>query len=196
MKLSLRDFLLLLFRRSIIISISTILVMFIFYGVSKYLIAPSYTATAQLFVNDQQSVEPSDINELDYSQKIVNTYVCFLKTHVFYSKVIEKSGLAYKSTQLNKCTSIVVINNTEIFQINVTTKSASDSYKLVSAMQELAPEFIKCTKNTSDLIILDPVIYNPNPSSPNVFQNTCLGALLGCSLSISFIVLWTRFDNK
>jgi len=193
MQLSFRNFLLFLLKRSLIISISTIMVMCIFYSISKYLIPPSYTATAQLFVNNQQSIKPSDISALEYSQKIVNTYICFLNTNAFYNNVIDESGLPYTSMQLNKCTSIVVLNNTEIFQISVTTNSANDSYKLVYTMENLAPEFINHIKNSSDLLLLDPVIYNPIPSSPNIYQFSCLGALIGCSLSLGFILLWQKY---
>lgn len=194
MEFSLKEIISILLKRSIIIMISTIVGMSILYSVSNYIISPSYTASVQMYVNAKETTQSADINELYYAQKVVTTYTNFLKTNVFYQKVIDKAGLPYTVEQLRKNTSIKIVNNTEIFQIAVTTKNANDSFKLVEAMQVVAPELIKSIRKTTELCIVDPVIYDTVPSAPHILKNTLIGAIIGFLLSSAMILFWEIFD--
>ena len=93
-------------------------------------------------INSYNSTTEENLNELDYAQKIVNTYINFLQTQSFYQKVLDQSGLSYTKEELAKMTEIKTVNSTEIFEISVTSKSQEDSYKLVQVMQVVAPELI------------------------------------------------------
>lgn len=196
MEFSLKGILSLLLKRSIIIFLCTLFGMGVFYSINKSNAHPTYTASSQLYVYAKVTTQTTDISELYYAQKAVNTYINILKTNVFFGKVIEKAGVSYTPGQLSACTSIKVVDNTEIFQISVTTSSAYESYKLVSAMQDVAPNYIRSIKNSTEISIVDPAVFNPVPTVPNILLNTILGAMLGCISCIGVIFLLEFLDVR
>lgn len=165
------------------------------FAVNKYLISESYTASVQLYVNTQDDqAQKIDLNELNYAQKVVNTYINFLKTKVFYNMLIEETRLPYTVDMLKDCIRITVVSNTEIFQVSVTTGSAKDSFELAEAVQNLAPDFIKSIRNTTEISVVDPVVMPQQPSGPHVFLNTAIGGLIGFVLSIMLVFVWELID--
>jgi capsular exopolysaccharide synthesis family protein len=149
-----------------------------------------------LYVNSNNPTSSADLNDLNYAQKVVSTYINFLQTKVFYKLVIEESDLNYAPDQLKEMTKIQAINNTEIFQISVTTLDPDDSYLLVKTMQELAPQFIKNIKGTAELSVVDPAVLPSWPSGPNTRLNTIIGGMLGFLLSVFASFLWEIVDVK
>lgn len=168
-----------------------LLISFIF---SRYIINPSYTAYVQLYVIPDDTEASLNLNELNYAQKVVTTYINFLNTNVFYHDIQEESNLNYSINELKHMTTIKTINNTEIFQISVTSSSARDSYTLVETMQRIAPQLIKSIKPSAQISVVDPVSVPTKPSSPNILKNTLIGGMLGLVLSIIFSFLWEIFD--
>ncbi len=196
MDFSLKGIVSLLLKRSIIIVLCTLLGMGLFYGINKSVSQPVYTASAKLYVYTKMTSQSADISELYYAQKAVNTYINILRTNVFYNQVIEKAGVSFTPGALNACTTIKVVDNTEIFEISVTTGSAYDSYKLAAAMQDVAPSYIKNIKSTAEISIVDPVVFNSIPVVPNLLNFALLGAFLGCFLSVGIVLLAEFMDSS
>jgi len=195
MEFSINDIISLLWKRVVLITFCTLSGLCIFFAFSKVVVNPTYSATVQMYVNSNGTTTSSiDLNDLYYVQKVVTTYINFLKTKVFYAQVIKESGLNYTTGELNDMTEINSVNNTEIFRISVTSTSAEDSYRLVTAMQKLAPEFIKSIKVSAEISVVDPVVYPTGPSGPNVLFNTAIGGLLGFLLSVTITFLWEIID--
>lgn len=194
MEFSINDIISLLWKRFVLIIFCTLAGLCTFFAFTRVAINPTYSASVQLYVNSNDTTSSIDLNELYYAQKVVTTYINFLKTKVFYAQVIEESGLNYTTGELKNMTEINSVNNTEIFQISVTTNSAEDSYKLVTAMQKLAPELIKSIKTSAEISVVDPVVYPMGPSGPNILFNTAIGGLLGFFLSVSITFLWEIID--
>jgi polysaccharide biosynthesis transport protein len=196
MSFSINDIIALLRKRLILIIICTLSGLCVFFVFTRVAIDSTYSASVQLYVNFNETTSSIDLNDLYYAQKVVATYINFLETKVFYAQVIEESGLDYSVNELKNMIEIKAVNNTEIFQISVTSNSAETSYKLVTVMQELAPEHIKSIKSSADIRVVDPVTYPTGPSGPNTLYNTALGGLLGFLLSVSTIFLWEIVDVK
>ncbi len=181
-------------KRFIIVIICTLAGLSIFFILTRYVMNPSYTATAQLYVNSKDSTDSADINDLNYAQKAVNTYISFLQTKVFYNRVREESRLPYSPEQLRRMTKINSINSTEIFEISVTSDNAEISYELVSIMQEIAPELIKSIKPSAEISVVDPAIVPGAPSGPNLLLNTATGGIVGFILAVLAIFLLEIID--
>jgi succinoglycan biosynthesis transport protein ExoP len=196
MDLSIQDIISLIKKRFLFITIVTLMGLIIAYAVTKLAVKPTYSASVQLYVNTKDTTSSLDLNDLYYAQKVVTTYINFLNTKVFYSQVIEESGLSYTPGELRSLTEIHSVNNTEIFQISVTTNSADDSYKLVLAMQKLAPELIKGIKTAAEISVVDPVTYPTSPSGPNLLLKTAIGGLFGLFFSVFIVFAWEILDVR
>ncbi len=196
MEYSLTDVLAIMIKHFLLIVLCTFLGFLSFYLINRYVTAPSYTAHVKMYVNPNEATGAGDLNELNYAQKVITTYINFLKTNRFYQEVAEGSGLSYTADEIKKLTTIQSVDNTEIFEISVTTGSPMDSYLLVGTMQEIAPGFIKNIKNSSEINIVDPVILPESPSGPNILLNTLVGGILGLLLSVMVSFLWEAFNVK
>lgn len=194
MEFTVKEVIELLRKRILIIIIGTLIGVSSFYIFSQYIAKPYYTASVQLFVNPDTADPLANLNELTYAQKVVNTYINFLQTKVFYQRVLEETGLDYSLQQLNEMTEISAVGNTEIFQIQVTAYDREDSYILTEAMQEIAPVMIQEIKEGAKIMVVDPVVMPKSPSGPNVIMNTLIGGSLFFLLAIILIFFWEMLD--
>lgn len=177
----------------IIITILSAGLTFVYFNFIKQ---PVYTASVQLYVNPNDTTSAANLNELNYAQKIVSTYINLLRTQTFYRQVLEATGLNYTESRLKSMTQINSVNDTEIFQISVSSHSASDSYTLVQAMQNIAPKLIADIIENAKISIVDPVVFPKAPSGPNIIFNTIVGTVAGLFLAIVMSFLWELIDVK
>lgn len=194
MEYSLVELIDLLKRRVAFIIVCTLIGLSSLYIMNSFIKKPYYTASVQMYVDPKASTSVSDLNEISYAQKVILTYVYFLRTKVFYEQVLEECKLDYSTTQLKAMTTIEIISNTEIFQISVTSYDPKDSYTLVDTMQNVAPRLIKSIKDTAEISVVDPVTMPVLPSGPNIYLYTFIGGILGFILSIILIFIWEIID--
>jgi polysaccharide biosynthesis transport protein len=196
MEFSLTELVAIVIKRFVFIITCTVAGLFSFFIVSKFIISPSFTASVQMYVYTNETATSANLNELNYAQKVVATYISFLQTNVFYKQVSEESNLKYTPDELKKMTSIGVVNNTEIFRISVTTNDPNDSFKIAETMQHVAPDLIRKIKSSAEISVVDPVVLPTNQSSPNVLLNTAVGGFLGLVFSIILSLLLEILDIK
>ena len=196
MEFTLKEVIELVYKRLKFILLLTLLGTGIIFVINKYILNPTYTASVQLYVDSHDNSSTANLNELNYAQKVVTTYINFLRTQTFYKKVLQKTKLDYSVGQLRGMTHISSVNNTEIFEISVSSHSASDSYKLVKAMQVVAPQLINNIKKDSRISVVDPVVFPQSPSGPNVLFNTIIGMVLSCFFALALSFLWEIIDVK
>ncbi|MDD3173540.1 MAG: polysaccharide biosynthesis tyrosine autokinase [Herbinix sp.] len=194
MELSLSEIISLIIKRLKLIIICVILFASVFYIKSQYLTSPTYTASVEMYVNSSNLTANADLTELTYAQKVVTTYISFLQTKTFYKQVLEKTGLKYGPDQLKAMTTIQSVNNTEIFRISVTSFSPDDSFKLVEAMQSIAPDLIQSIKGTAEISVVDPAVFPAGPTLPNIKLYTLVGGMLGFLFSVIASFLWEIID--
>jgi len=195
MELSIKDVLGIIYKRLIFIIACTFFCAIMSYVYNKFIKDPVYTASVQFCVNTNDN-SYGNINELIYAQKVVSTYVNLLRTNTFFKQVLEATGLNYSVQQLKAMTQISSVNDTEIFQITLSSNSADDAYTLVEAMQKIAPQLIANIKENSKISVVDPVVYPAGPSGPNIYLNTILGAVAGLVLAIAISFFWELIDVK
>ncbi len=194
MEYSLAEIIDILMKRVVLIVTLTILGLTTFFIYTKYFTQSIYTASVQMYVNSTNLTEPTDLNELNYAQQITATYVYLLRTKAFYDLVAKESGLTYNANQLKAMTVVQPIEDTEIFQISVTTLNPEDSYQIVKTMQDNAPKLIKSVKSTAKISVVDPVVLPSFPSGPNTSRITIVGGMLGFMLSIIITFLLEILD--
>ncbi|MDF2512425.1 MAG: hypothetical protein K0S04_2291 [Herbinix sp.] len=196
MEYSLADILAIMMKHFLVIVVCTFIGFVSFFVVNRYITDPSYTAQVKLYVNPNEATGTGALNELNYAQKVISTYINFLRTNQFYKEVMKGSGLNYTADDLRGMTTIQSIDNTEIFEISVTSNDPEHSYLLVKTMQELAPDFIRNIKDTSEINIVDPVSLPESPSGPNILFNTLVGGILGLLFSAIASFVWEAFNIK
>lgn len=183
-------------KRWRIILFFTLIGLCAFYIGNRFIRTSTYTSSVQLYVIPGDAENYGDLNGLNYAQKVVTTYINFLKTNVFFQRVVEDTSLNYEVSDLKRNTQIYALGNTEIFEMKITTHSQEDTYYLAEAMERIAPRMIKSIKPSAELRVVDPVLYPAQPSGPNLLLNTVAGGLLGVLIAVSASLIWEIFDVK
>lgn len=198
MELSLLDIISILTRRIWILLLCTVLGLSGALLISMFLIAPKYSASAQLYVNPNRDNMDStgNLNELQYSQRLVNSYLIILKNDSFLEKIANESGLNYTPTQIKNMLSLSSINNTEIFDVKIESRAPQDSYKLVNTIIELAPGEITRIRPADSVRLVSPANLPVSPSSPNTVLNTAIGAILGLMIAVGLVLLIEMLDVR
>lgn len=199
MEINLSDVLSILLKKIWILLIVAILCSVLFFSLSEFVISPSYTTTAKMLVNPNETSNPStggDLNQMNYNERIVSTYIEILQTNDFLSKVSEKVHGAYTPDELRKMINISAVNGTQIFNISVKHTSPNHSYTIANAVVELAPMHIMNIYPADSVGVVESPVLPTVPSSPNVLRNTFLGFLLGFVISSVIIVLMHLLDTR
>lgn len=168
------------------------------YVISSVLIPKTYISTLKLYVSTPSASKGSttDINELNYAQKVVNTYIEMLETNSFYQKVIDSAGLSYSPEQLKGKITFSSLNNTEVFEAQVSATKPEQAKAIADIIANLAPQTIKEFKEDASLKIVDYGNLPGKPSSPKLELNSIAGLILGLFLSVGIVLLRDKFDVK
>ncbi|MDR1630910.1 MAG: hypothetical protein LBS36_11990, partial [Oscillospiraceae bacterium] len=108
------------------------------FSVSYFAIPSVYVSTLKFYVSlpATESGE-NDLNNLNYAQKVVNTYVQILQTNQFNTTLQQRSGLNYSSKDIGDMISYSLLSNTEVFKIEVSAKDPNVAKQLADYIAEL-----------------------------------------------------------
>ena len=166
--------------------------------ITKYVIQEEYTASVSMYVapNTGNVDLLASLNELNYAQEVVNTYIEILKTDIFLNSVSKTSGYKYTANELNKMIIMKAVNNTEIFEVQVTTNDPGQSLAIANTISQLAPQKIIEIKDADAVRVVDPATLPTGPSAPNVLMNTAIGLILGLMLGVMIAFVLSILDKR
>jgi capsular polysaccharide biosynthesis protein len=198
MELSILEIFNILLKRVWILLLATIVGLSGALLISLFLIAPTFTSTAVLYVNPNQNQldRTGNYNDLNYAQELVNSYIIILKNDVFLKDVAEQSGLEYTSGQIRGMLSLASINSTEIFEVRISSKNPQHSFLLAETIIDLAPEEIIRIKESDSVKLVSPAVLPTSPSAPNNTLNAIIGAVLGFAVAVASIILVEILDTR
>lgn len=164
-----------------------------------YFVTPTYESAAMFYVNNNSlsvgdatfSLSSGDITA---AKDLVNSYIVILKTRTTLLDVIDYAGVDMDYTELREMISAQSVNNTEIFEVVVTSEDPYEAEKLANAIAYILPKRIDSTIEGTSARIVDAAIVASNPSAPNYTINTIIGFLAGFMISVVAIVLRELFD--
>ena len=201
MELSILEIIHILIKKIWVILLATVVGFSAAFLVSTFLIAPMYTSSCQMYVNPGNAESSTgtyigDYGDLQYAQKLVNSYIIILKTDTFLHDVAATANLPYSASQIRGMLSLSSINNTEFFEVQIESKSADDSFKLVKTITELAPSEIIRIRESDSVKIVSPATNPMGPSSPNILLNAMIGAMLGFVAAAAIVILVEVLDTR
>ena len=192
-----------------IVSIVVITVIFalLSFAVSEFLIVPKYESSITMYVNNRRNtadIENSETktlaSDITASQQLVPTYIEMIKSDNVLQEVAdevkEKTGEKFTVGKIKDMLTAEAVVNTEIIRVSIKTADARMAREIANTIADVAPDKIQKFIERSDVRIIDKAKISTSPVSPNVRNNTILGALLGFVMSISFILLRELFDVR
>lgn len=192
-----------------IVSIVVITIIFglLSFLISEFLVVPKYESSITMYVNNRRNTAGAENNEtktlssdITASQQLVPTYIEMIKSDSVLQEVAdeikEKTGEKFKVKKIRDMIKAEALSNTEIIRVSIKTEDARMAREIANTIADVAPDKIQKFIERSDVRIIDKAKISTSPVSPNMRNNTILGALLGFALSISFILLREIFDVR
>lgn len=197
-ELSVMDIVDMLMHRWWIMIISMVVVGIMAFVFTEVFITPKYTSVGALYVNANSNQKDQNISTgvLTASQELVNTYAEILKRRTFLESVASDIDNKYSADELKNMIVISAVNSTEVMEISVNSKSAEDSYIITHSVLMRAPDELMRVVEAGSVKLLDDAKINPVAVSPNLYQNTLIGALLGIVLGACIILLIEFIDTR
>ena len=194
-------------ERIVSIIVITLLFGLFSFGASKF-IPPKYESYITMYINNQRSSSSATINggekvlasDITASQQLVPTYIEMIKSNNVLQAVLDKfsskTGEELSLGALKNMIKASALSDTEILKVTVTSEDAAVASELANTIASVAPEKIQSFIEKSEVRIVDKAKTSTVPVSPNVRNNTILGALIGLVLSVSYIFLKELFDVR
>jgi len=163
------------------------------------LITPLYKSSAMFYVNNN-SVSVGDTSfslssgDLVTSRNLVKSYIVILNTRESLNDVIDYAGVDRSYSEVRGMISADAVNETEIFQVVVTSPDPQEAEKIANAIAYILPKRISSIIEGTSAKIVDAAVVPSSPSSPSYTKNTLIGFAFGLLLMAGIIALREIFD--
>ena len=118
-----------LWRRAWIIALISVVLGAICFAWARFLITPTYEASALMYVNNTQDPgKPISNSELSAAQSLVDTYMVILSSRTTLDQIRSAAKLTYTDKQLTKMIRAQAVNGTEVFEITVASTAGGQEY--------------------------------------------------------------------
>ncbi len=182
-----------------LILLSTVFVGSAVFVYSEWFITPLYQSSIKMYVNnyadtsDSTSITSSDLTA---SQNLIDTYAVVLTSYPTLSAVIEQSGVSCSYEELCGMISTSSVNDTEVFQVTVTSANADEAAAIANTIAEVAPEEIMEVVTGSSVKIVEYARVATEKSSPDIKGNTVKGLLAGFVFACCAVLFASLLNNS
>lgn len=164
-----------------------------------FFITPQYKAAAMFYVNNSNlSLGDTSVSissgDLTTSRNLVDSYIVILNTRATLNDVIDYAGTNRTYKELKEMISAESVNETEIFQVSVTSPDPQEAERIANAIAYILPKRIGTIIDGTSAKVVDAAVIPSSPSSPSYTKNTLVGFLLGFVLTVGVIALREIFD--
>ena len=164
---------------------------------SLFIATPKYNSTTRVYVvnqkKDNQAITTQDVQ---LGTLLVKDYKEIILSNSVMSDVVAKNKLQITPGELAKKISVDAPKDTRIISITVTDKDPQKARDLANAVREVSADKIKEVTKIEDVTTLEQAEAALTQSSPNVFKNSVLAALLGFILAVGGVVLIELMDDR
>lgn len=170
------------------ILVSTVLVGLIMFLISNFIITPQYQSTAKLYVFTK-STSLTSLADLQMGSNLTSDYMVVLGGRPIMDQVIENLDLDMNYAELGGMISFTNPSNSRILEITATHPEPNVAKAICDEVADVAAKFIADKMDQDPPSVIQYGYVAEGPVSPNVVQNTLLGAVIGAFLAIAIVVL-------
>ena len=186
-----------LWSKAWVILIVGVLVAALAFGYAWFFQTPMYSSNVRLYVNNNYANSPGfSSSQIVAAQDLADTYMVIMRSRDVLSDVAEQTGLPYTYKQLLSMIDAAAVNDTEVFQVNVTCADAEHAAQLANAIADILPAKIATVVEGSSVRVVDYAVVNDVQVSPNYQKYALLGFLLGGVLSAALVVVLDVLDTS
>lgn len=193
-EISIKDYIGVVTKHKLMIILVTVIATIASFGVSKFLIKPTYSVTATLIVGNTKQDEQSkqtDINELMAYDKLVSTYSKVITSRNILQDAAKRLSFKTNADTLNAMITVTPEQDTQLIDVQVKSK---DKKKAQEVANQVSKTFVSNISNImkmdQNVHVLDRAVLPQVPVGPKVPLNTAIAFILGLMISmfIAFII--------
>ena len=193
--IGLSEILQLLIRRLYLLFLAGVIGGTLTFTIVRYFVKPAYQSYVSFYIysypDSHSRSDTVSSSDLMAAEKLTATYAGIMSSNSVLDTVIRHmdapEGLSRNSLRQMIRTS--VISNTQLLAVTVTTNDAELSFRIAASFAEAVPdEIIRITKVGSVELVDQPEIA-AQPSAPNVFIDSCIGAFTAILLTAAVLVI-------
>ena len=188
-------------QRIWVVAIVSILVATAGFSLAAFKIAPTYSSSIMLYVNNSTSIGNVDVgfsissSELSAAQSLAKTYTVILKNRTTLEEVIDRTGVKYTWDELYDMIDSGSVNETEILRVTVTSENPYEAEKIANAIAEVLPERVEYVISGAKMNIVDSAVVDTEKVGPSISTFTVVGFIVGAIMSIVVLIITALMDN-
>ena len=160
------------------------------YIVSEHFLHRRYEARVKFYAFTDWGENPiHEVNALLFAQRAVNSYIQILRSNNFRSDVIEDAELNIFPNQLGSMISFRILNDTEVFEARIVSRSPDLSLHIANSVARVAPLTIYNFSGGKSISIIDYPIHPHGAFFPNIQLNATIGFIAGILFSAAYILI-------
>lgn len=167
--------------------------------ITFFFITPQYKSSVMFYVNNTMSQGDTALritsSDISASRGLVDSYLIILQARETLADVIDYGEVERNYEELSQMIKAEAVDNTEIFQVVVTSPDPEEAERIASAIADILPKRIANIIEGTSAKIVDSAIVDARPSSPSYVKNVAIGFLLGLLGSVGAVVLWVILDT-
>ncbi|MBQ9779582.1 MAG: hypothetical protein IJW00_01425 [Clostridia bacterium] len=185
-----------IWRKIWAVALASVLVAALGFLLAAFVIAPTYSSSIMLYVNNSSNAE-SGINnsELTAAQNLAKTYQVLLKNRTTLERVIDEAGVDYDWEDVYDMIDSAAVNETEVMRITVTCGDANEAAKIADGIAKVLPDRISEIIEGATMEVVDSAVVNNEKVGPSVAMYTVVGFALGAILSVLVLIISALMDN-
>lgn len=161
-----------------------------------FLITPTYASNVSIYVNNTYvDTQGFSSSQLTAAQDLADTYMVILESRSVLDKVAEQTNLGYSGKTLGKMIEAHAINETEVFEVEVTCTNYKHAAQIANAIADVLPDRIAEVVQGSSVKVVDYAEENPVAVGPSYNKYVVLGAVIGILLSAVVVILMDVTDT-
>ncbi|MDY5252545.1 MAG: Wzz/FepE/Etk N-terminal domain-containing protein [Erysipelotrichaceae bacterium] len=167
--------------------------------ISAFLLTEVYTATSRLIIVQQQNADSNQAityNDVQLSQKLVNTYKEIIRSEAVLDKVSDNLNIIYDASALNGMLEVNSVNGTEVIDVSVTSQRPDLSADIANEIVDVFQKEVYQIMNVSNVTVLNEAKVPTQKSGPSNAKNGAIGMMVGIMISGLIVVVKTLKDTK
>ena len=158
---------------------------------------PQYQSSTTVLVDYRASeTEVLTQNDINLSQKLVQTYTEIIKSLTILNPVIEEMDLSLTPNELLKKISVSQVNETEIIKISVTDEDPILARDIANTLAEIFSEEISHIMKVDSTSVLDEAVLPTTPLAQNKVTKIAIAGILGMMVSVGLVFLFEYLDRS
>ena len=186
-EIDLRELFEVLKSKILVILATTVIFIAVSAGVTRFMITPMYSSTAQLYVIS--STDLAQLTNLTMGTQLTQDYMEIVTTRGVINQVIDNLKLnADYEEMLDK---IAVENpaDTRIMEISVSDPDPEEAMEITQELAEVTADTVSSKMDVKAPTIIEDAYLADEPDSPSMLRNVAIGGLLGLILSAGVFII-------